>query len=340
MNNGLYTVEEVNAMIAKGDTLLLAGDAVLLSQLHKGKWIAGTTSRFIENGTLLSSREKIFVHNLTGIAVEVKITVYGKSDIHRVYDDAFDNGFSALIIPCYSDVMTEYTANCTGYSNFAARALCGWIAVAPPFSEYERDDESFVFSGETGLRYDAHGVVMHVMLADDKYAEIHVFSPFSPAGDDVIMFEETGIQTEYALINGKRRNFREYLVEKNIDRTQDSIIGSGICLSGCNYGVKVNVAISRELESDMEKYVSFGVSVYKDIEYSLASLDSNISRENIKMESDDSVIYSITCITNYICPDRYLKYLKKMNGPFTYGEIAYYLISHATVYVTLGSIKN
>jgi len=165
---------------------------------------------------------------------------------------------------------------------------------------------------------------------------VHIFSPFSPIGEDVIVFEENGLQTEYALINGERRNFREYLAEQNIDRTSDSIIGSGICLSGSNYGVKVNVAISREIESDMEKYVSFGVSVYKDIEYRLASLDSNISRENIKMEFEDEVIYSITCITNYICPDRYLKYLSKMNGPFTYGELAYYLISHATVYVTLG----
>ena len=49
MTHGLHSVEKVNAMIQKGDTLLLAGDGGLLSQLHRGKWVAGATSRFGEN---------------------------------------------------------------------------------------------------------------------------------------------------------------------------------------------------------------------------------------------------------------------------------------------------
>jgi len=336
MIQGLYTVAEVNAMIEKGDTLLLAGDAPLLSQLSKGKWIGGSCSRFVEKGkSMATSREKIFVHNVTNVAANMKISVYDAGNVSSIYDDAFDNGFSVLIMPFFSEVWAEYGGNCSNYSNFANRAVCGWVAVTPLYSDYEKNDESLVFSGESGLSYTNSAVVIHIGLAAKKYAEVHVFSPFKPIDEDVIIFEENGQQFEFALINGVKQNIRQYLISRNIDRSVDAGAGSRKCLAGDYAGFIMNTAIAHESEDDAEKYVSFGAPVYKDIPYRLANMD-NMLYEDENKSLDGNVVCSFTCVTNSAHPEVFGKYLTQMNGPLTYGEVAYFLLNHATVYVTVG----
>ena len=340
MTQGLYNVAEVAAMIEKGDTLLLAGDAALLSQLPKGKWIAGATSRFVEKGgALVTTREKIFVHNVTDVAANVKLKTYDAATLPNIFDDAFDNGFSVLIVPVFSDVWKEYGANCSNYSNFAYRAVCGWVAVAPIYSEYEQNDASLVFSGETGMSYLNEGVVMHIAVPEGKYAEVHVISPFKPDDNDVIIFEENTQHIEYALINGVRQNFRQYLIDRRIGRSQESGVSSRKCLAGDFAGFIMNVSIAPETEIDAEKYVTLGTPVYKGITYRLANRD-NMSYENEAMYTDNKIVCSFACITNFSYPEVFQKYLTQMNGPFTYGEIAYFLLNYATAYVTVGDKTN
>ena len=340
MIQGFFSVDEVNAMIEKGDKLLLAGDAPLLSQLSKGNWIGGSCSRFVEKeGALTTTREKIFVHNVTKVAAGVKFKVYDAATISGIYDDAFDNGFSVLIMPFFSDVWKEYGVNCSNYSNFANSAVCGWVAVTPLYSDYESNDESLVFSGESGMSYPNSGVVMHIELAADKYAEIHVFSPFKPDDDDVIVFEENGQQIEYATINGIRQSFRQYLLHRRIDPSRIVGVSERKCLGGNYAGFIMNVAIGAEMADDMDKYVSFGAPVYKDIPYRLANMDNMSYCEYENKRFDGNIVCSFTCITNSAHPDVFQKHLTHMNGPFTYGEVAYFLLNHATVYVTVGDLK-
>jgi len=339
MTQGFFTVAQVNAMIKNGDKLLLAGDAPLLSQLSKGNWIGGSCSRFVEKGkTLATTREKIFVHNITNIAANIKISIYDAKNISNIYDDAYDNGFSVLIMPFFSDVWSEYGVNCSNYSNFANRAVCGWVAVTPLYSDYEKNDESLVFSGESGQSYTNAAIVMHIGLSANNYAEIHVFTPFKPSDEDVITFEENGQQFEFAYINGVKQSFREYLISRNIDRSVDAGAGSRKCLAGDYAGFIMNVAIAHESEADAEKYVSFAAPIYKDVPYRIANMDS-MSYEEEKKYFDDRVVCSFTCITNSGHPEIFNKNLTQMNGPFTYGEIAYFLLNHATVYVTVGQLS-
>ena len=340
MIQGLYSVADVTAMIKNGDTLLLAGDAPLLSQLPKGKWIGGATCRFVENSeTLTNTREKIYVHNITDIAARVKMDIYDVATINSIYDDAFDNGFSVLILPCFSDIWKEYGLNCSNYSNFAHKSVCGWVSVTSLYSEYERNDESLVFSGETCIAYENAGVVMHIGLAGDKYSEIHVFSPFKPDDKDVIVFEENGQQFEFALINGVKQNIRQYLLNRNIDRSRDASVSSRKCLAGDFAGFIINVAIVAETESDMEKYVTFGAPVYKDIQYRLTNMD-NISYEKKWKNFNKQIVCAFTCVNNSPHPDVFKNHLTDMKGAFTYGEIAYFLLNHATVYVTVDNLPN
>ena len=334
MVHGLHSVAEVNAMIEKGDILLLAGDSALLSQLRKGKWIGGITSLFVENGKTLSSREEIYVHNITGIAAAVKLKTYDLTTIKNIYDDAFDDGFSVLILPCDSDIMDEYACNCSDYSNFAHRVVCGWGTATPHYSEYERDDTALVFSGETGMSYASDVcVVMHIQLPEGKFAEIHAVSALKPGDGDVIEFEENCQRIENVLINGVRQNFRQYMIDKQIDRSNEYI---NVLTGDHDAGVVTNVGIYEDRETDLEKYVSIAVPVFKGISYRLAKVDYNYSYENM---NEQEIVYSCACVGNYVRPDIFTNFLMKTNGPFVYGEVAYILLNFSIVYVTVGNIS-
>ena len=334
MIQGLFSVEEVIAMIEKGDTLLLAGDSPLLSTLPKGKWIAGVTNQFIEKGkALMSSREKIFVHNMTNIAVDVKFEVYDASTMHRIYDDAFDNGFSVLIIPFHSDAKNEYALNCVDYSNFANRPVCGWASATPFFTGDSRD-VSIVFSGESGLSYDEAGVVMHIALPPEKYAELHTFNPYIPVKGDVIQFEENGALFENVLVNGVRQNFRQYMIDQKIDRSPKTLN----VLVGDYAGILINTVIFPELENADEKTVTLGNPVFKEISYSFAQLNAEESYKNMQ-QIDNEIVFSFSCVANYEFPDDFVKYLTHTDGPFVFGEFAYFLLNNTTVYVTVGNVK-
>ena len=331
MIQGLYSVEEISAMIERGDTLLLGGDASLISTLPKGKWIAGTTSQFIVNGKdLVTTREKLFVHNITDIVADLKLEVYDASTIHSIYDDAFENGFSVLITPFFSDVKNEYALNCLNYSNFATRILCGWVAVTP-FYTNDPNDVSLAFSGESGLSYDNAGVVMHVNLPPDKYAELHTFNPYVPDRGDVILFEENGHQYENVLINGVKQNFKQYMINRKIDRSTKT----NNVLVGDYAGIIINTVILPEFDNSNEKYVTLGNPVFKGIPYRFAKLNSEESYEKMQ-HIDDEIVFSFSCATNFVFPDDFVKYLTHTNGPFVYGEYAYFLLNTTTVYITVG----
>ena len=345
MIQGLYSVEEISAMIEKGDTLLLGGDTLLLSALPKGKWIGGTTSQFIENKKLIMTREKIFVHNITDIVANVKFKTYDASTIHNVYDDAFDNGFSVMITPFYSEVKNEYALNCINYSNFVNRVVCGWISVTPTYTGDERD-VSLVYSGETGLSYDNAGVVMHIELPEEKYAEIHSFNPYLPEKGDEIIFEESGHIYENVLINGVRQNFKQYMIDKKIDRSPQNnnlLVGdySGISINAVVMPEIVNTVILPELENANihVNTVTLGNPVFKDIPYHFATLNSEESYEKMQQIEED-IVFSFSCATNFVFPDDFSRYLTRTNGPFCYGEYAYFLLNTTTVYVAIGNKSN
>ena len=333
-NQGLYTAAEVAATIEKGDTLLLAGDHHLLETLPKGKWIGGCTSQFIENGKITTTREKIFVHNITDIAQDVRLSVYDTTTIQGIYDDAYENGFSVLMIPFHADIKTEYALNCVNYSKFGTRPVCGWLSVTP-FYTNDQNDVSIVFFGESGLSYDNAGVAMHIGLSSEKYVEIQSFNPYVPDHDgDEILFEENGTQAEDVLINGVKQNFKQYMIDKNIDRTPKT----NNVLVGTYFGILVNTVIFPELEFSDNTNVTLGNPVFKDVPYKFAKLNSAESYANME-QIDDEIVFSFSCATNFVFPDDFVKYLTHTNGPFVYGEFSYFLLNNTTVYVTVGNLE-
>ena len=323
MNNGLYTPAEVSEMILAGKNLLLAGDANLLSQMPAGNWIGGSTPFFIlypENRT--TSFDKIFVNELPDFITGIEIKEYDEKTIKNIFIDGPPNGFTVLIMPFASDVAVEYSINATNYENFAAHPVCGWTTGLP--LDIILTQKSHSASGLVPCISTDKAYAMHIALPDSKFAEIHIFNPYKQGDGDSIQFEQDSIMVTDAIINGKKRNFAEYLREIGYDMQMPLV---------ANYsGTMINDVIAN-ISGDQ---VPMSAPVFKFLDYRLAVIDDNITEPSL---IGDKIVFSVTCIGNFIQPDICAQYLKKMNGPVVYGEIAYQQIGQTTVYVTVDDVN-
>jgi hypothetical protein len=324
MTQGLFSPEEVSAMIRAGNKLLLAGDIELLSQLPKGDWIGGTTPYFILHPEhRVASYDKIFVCQIPDYVVQARVQEYDETDIHTIYNDAPQNGFTVLIIPFGSQVAVDFALNSTNYENFATSPLCGWIAGRP--LETIMTEKSYAVTGTGPAACNDKAVAMHVTLPEDKYAEIHIFNPYRQGNGDNIRFEYSSTVLGDALINGVKRNFADYLREIHYDMSLPLV---------ANYsGAMINVVCCGIGETETQ----MSAPVFESLDYRIASIDDSIAEPTL---INDRIVFSVTCIGNYIQPDICAQYLKKMNGPVVYGEIAYQLVNQTTVYVTVGEVSH
>ena len=320
---GLYSPDEVSAMILAGNNLLLAGDAKLLAQLPSGNWIGGSTPYFIlypDNRT--TSFDKIFVNRLPDYVTKVEIREYDATNVKNIFNDGPDNGFTVLIMPFMSKVAMEYSLNATNYENFAAHPVCGWLTGVP--LDIILTEKSHSASGiiEPCISTDK-AFAMHVSLPASKFAEIHTFNPYKQGDGDSIQFDGDSIMATDAIINGKKRNFAKYLREIGYDMQMPLV---------ANYsGTMINIVIA----AIGEHHVPLSAPAFKFVEYRLAKIDDNITEPTLM---GDKIVFSVTCIGNFIQPDICAQYLKKMNGPVVYGEIAYQQIGQTTVYVTVDDV--
>ena len=319
----LYPVEEVSEMIREGKKLLLAGDAKLLSQLPKGDWIGGSTPYFIlYPEQMIESTEKIFVHCLPDFVDAVEIREYDSSNIKNIFCDAPKNGFTVLIMPFSTPVANEYILNVVNFENFAAYPVCGWISGQP--LDKLLKEKSFTASGiGTSLSSDK-GVAMHISLPETKYAEVHILNPYEQGDGDVVTFENSGQIVENACINGVKQNLAEYLSKNNIDYKNIPMVA--------NYSGAMLNTNCLEVRNDI---VHLSTAVFERIEYRFAKMNPKVTALEL---DDDRIVFSLTCVHNYFRPDIIEKYLKNMNGPVVFGEIAYQLLNRTTVYVTIGDV--
>jgi len=309
-------------MILAGDNLLLAGDTKLLSQLPAGNWIGGSTPFFIlhpENRT--TSYDKIFVNRLPDFVTHVEIREYDETNIQNIFNEGPQNGFTVLIMPYASPVAVEYSINATNYDGFAAHPVCGWLAGQP--LDIILTEKSYTASGAGPRISSEKGTAMHISLPKSKYAEIHIFNPYKQGDGDSIMFEESNLMVKDAIINGKKRNFAEYLREIGYDMLMPLV---------ANYsGAMINDVICAMDGPE----VPMSAPVFKNMDYRLGVVDDNIVEPTLM---SDKIVFSVTCIGNFLQPHICEQYLRKMNGPVVYGEIAYQQIGQTTVYVTVDDV--
>jgi hypothetical protein len=319
MKQGLFSIEEVVKMIQKGDGLLLAGNFDVLSRLPAGNWIAGTTPFAIiypENKTTIG--DKIFVSQLPDFVTKTVIKEYDQHTLKEIYNDAPDHGLTLLIIPFASEAQLEFATSATTYENFAAHPVCGWISWA-------QDGNGLVISGNNNKAHHDKAVAMHIEFPDTKYAELHIFNPYVQGDGDDITFDFSGSTIKNAYINGKKQDFAEYLRKINFDKNKPFV---------ANYsGAMINVSCSNIIQDTVSVYAP----VFPTIDYRIGAIDETITAPEL---INDQILFALTCIVNYSQSDFCNKYLKKMNGLVTYGEIGYQLLNQTTVFVTIGNSAN
>lgn len=329
MFNKLCSVSEVIEKVKAGKILSLAGDESLLKQIPSGKWIGGTIPYFMsENGGIIT-KDKIFVTQLPDYVTEVSIKKYDESNIKNVYNDAQGDGFSIIIIPASSKVHFSFAINAPQYESFATRPLIGWISGTHLNDLGKINPE--VFLGQTSEKLADAAVVLHAKLPENRIAEISIINIFSQSISDSIKFTESGFSVKEALVNGKLINFADYLADNKID-TQLPLVA--------NYsGAMINVSF--QLVDNENKIVNFYAPVFKDIEYKIAAPIKdyiNLFLSQMPKIGNKDILFSCNCILNFLYSELEGKKTGEINGPITFGEIAYQLLNQTMVNITITEI--
>lgn len=326
MKRLMYDLDEVTTMIREGKRLALAGEEELLNQLPKGQWIAGTIPYFMAEEGGVCNQTRIFVNELPSFVNEVKIVSYDGENIENVNKDAFENGFSIIIIPAFSFTHQQFAVNAPQYEGFATKPLIGWISGVR--LDYLQTVKPKVFNGQNLQVIEDGAVVMHVSLPENKYADINIINIFEPGLGDVIRFEKDGFSVDTGIINGVKQNIAKYITENKID------IKLPLVADYC--GAIINTSIQGV---DIEKgEVHFYAPVFKQIEYKFASEVKDYITDFINQMPQDNlenIFFSCNCILNYIYSNLEGKKTGGMTGPITFGEIAYQLLNQTLVYISI-----
>ena len=324
----LVTIDQAKKMIEANEILLIAGDENSVEKLPNGRWIGGTIPYFMNVDGGISTKEKVFVNNISEYVNDVKIDFYNEENLKNIAKDAPENGFTIIIIPATSKVHISYAENVANYDQIFMKPIIGWI------SGVHLDDlgkiTPKVFNGVTGEKSENKTVVLHASLASDKWAVIGIINIFRQGKGDSIQFETNGFSIKECLINGDKTNFADYIVKNKIDTKLPLV---------ANYsGSMVNVSI--QAVDEKNKIVNLYAPVFKNVEYKFAFPVKNYVKEFMKQMPGEKItpIFSCNCILNYLYSELEGKKRSNITGPMTFGEIAYQLLNQTLTYLEIKDV--
>jgi hypothetical protein len=318
----LLTFEETAKLIKEGKTLHLAGNATLLQKLPKGNWIGGSTEYFMEKGGGKITDNLVFVDVLP--YTDFRVAVYTETTLADVAKDAYDNGFSIVIMPFDSAVHKLYAGKAPEFSDIFIKNIVGWIAGTNLLDDSQTPA---VFDGVSGEVFSDRAVVLHLKVPDDRIVSVGIVNIFSQDTlSPTIQFDHDGFSVTKALIDGQEVNFAEYLVQNNID--------TRLPLVGDYSGAGVNISF-KIIENDV---VYFYTPVFAGIQYKLAQKIGTYVDEferHLKNLPEMQSVFSCNCILNFLYGKLEGKEINNFYGSVAFGEIAYQLLNQTLVYVTV-----
>ncbi len=326
MQQALVDCATAADLIKAGKTLLVAGDDNLLKQLPVGNWIGGTIPYFVgpEAGGI-STKEKIFITDISAIAAKTTVKTYSKETLGNVYSDSGGTGFSFIIIPASSSAHTSFAVNAPNYKNFGCQPLLGWIAGV--HLEDLGKQQPKTYNGADGSSLTDEATVMHVTLPPGKAADVGIINLFEQGDGDTLTFENDGFSCTDVMINGVRENFADYLTKHNID--------TKLPLVADYYGALVNISFQSVTPGEE---VNFYAPVFSGIRYKVAKPVLDYATDFAKQLEENhlsgqNVVFSCNCILNYLYSNLEGKKTADFVGPITFGEIAYQLLNQTLVYL-------
>lgn len=316
---------QVATLIAQGKKLFLAGSEEALKQLPKGEWIGGTIPYFMTDKGGLVSNTEILVTPLPPEALQVKIQSYTEATIQKLPQDYFENGFSLILIPAFSDVHQKFAKDCSTWPGLFNQPLVGWVTGVDLNSQLLAPQ---VMNGQTGILSQREALVMHVDLPKKLIAKANIINIFQQGDGDSIRFPQAGFEVTSAIVNDKPIQFSEYLKQKKIDPK--------LPLVADYMGAMINVSF-RDVSPDGQS-VRFFAPVFPEVEYKVAKPVSNYEIEFEKALKDHQVarpIFACNCILNFLYANLEGKKSGHLANAMTFGEIAYMLLNQTFVYISL-----
>jgi hypothetical protein len=327
--NTLCDLAEVNALIANGRTLLVAGTEELLSRLNPGIWIGGSAVSFMGPDGGVTDRDHIFVTDLTDVIQSARVVRYRETTLKDISADYQDDGFSVLIVPGLSPIHSAFAHEAQGYSGIFHSPLIGWVSAVDVSEIGSKRPTVFAGSGDA-LRDEA--VAMHVLLKPEFAANIDMVNVFVQGDGPAIEFDEdcwsTGPECH---IDGERMRLSDYIVAEKID--------TRLPLVGIFGTAMINVSI-RSVNQD-SRTVDFYSPAFKGVQYRFAKPVADYTAAFDRyLASREKVTpaYSCNCLLNFLYADLKGKRTGDFMGPITFGEIAYVLMSQTLVYLRISEI--
>lgn len=318
----LLTFNEAAEKILAGCVLHIAGAEKLLGKLPKGNWIGGSTEYFMTPDGGKISDELLFVTEFPYKNYSIK--TYSADDIKNVAGDAFDNGFSLVIVPFDSAVHKEYAENAAEFNDMFMYNIAGWISgvnLSVP------GQTPITVNGEKPQTYTDKAVAMHLEVPAEKMVGMGIVNIFAQdESSPLIEFSEEGFAIKNCFVDGKEMLLADYIEQNGIDIKMP--------LVGDYSGTGVNVSF-KALEDGV---VYLYAPVFAGIEYRMAKsiLDyEEAFHSKLEGVSDNNAVFSCNCILNFLYGGLEGKKLDAFSGPVTFGEIAYQLVNQTLVYVTV-----
>ena len=318
----LLTFDETCNLISSTKLLHIAGTENLLKKLPKGNWIGGSTEYFMANSGGIVTNELLFI---TELPYEVyKISVYDHNTIPNVTVDAYNNGFSIIILPFDSAVHKKYADRASEFEGMFIKNIAGWIA---GINLNVPGQTPIAVNGRTGEVSADKAVAVHICVPDDKVVSLGIVNIFSQdESSPVIEFSEEGFKVKTCKIDGKETIFADYIAQNGID-TRFPLVGD-------YSGVGVNISF-KAIENGA---VAFYAPVFPGIKYKMAKPVTDYVQEfneKLKNLSDTQVTFSCNCILNFLYGELEGKDINAFFGPITFGEVAYQLVNQTLAYVTV-----
>ncbi len=326
--NKLISQKEAVDLINQNKTLILAADEDILSKLPKGNWIGGTIPYFMDTEGGCFTKDKIFITDISYHIDDFKIVLYDANEVSNITNDCYAHGYSIMLIPCFSEVLSKYALKAQELNNLYNVPIVGWVT-GIDLNDVGKITPK-VINGQTGEKSDSKAILMHIQLPEDKLASLEILNIFRQGDGDTFEFLEEGFSCKECLINGKKQNLAEYIEKNNID-TKLPIVAD-------YSGAMINISFQQVDQEN--KSVLFYAPLRKNVKYKLAKkVDNYVKSFNAIIPQDiENVAFSCNCILNYLYSELEGKKTGIMRGPFTFGEIAYVLVNQTLVYLNIISL--
>jgi len=318
----LMTFDEVLKRITNGEVLHIAGTEALLRKLPGGNWIGGSTEYFMTADGGKVSGDLLFVTSFNDAKFLIKS--YDAEGINQIVNDAFDHGFSIVILPFDSGVHRTYAEKAAEFENMFLREIAGWVS---GLNLGKEGQTPVAVEGSGPSVYSDRAVALHVEVPLDKTVLVNIVNIFEQDEESpVIEFAEEGFSVTKCHVNGVETVLADYIKQNDID--------TKLPLVGDYSGAGVNISF-KAIEDGV---VNFYAPVFKNIKYRMAKCIGDYEqafRDRLAGISDASAVFSCNCILNFLYGGLEGKQIESFMGPITFGEVAYQLVNQTLVYVTV-----